>query len=83
MFNCYHNRNIFEKEDYCEIIQESSRRKVMKKCKIGHKTGVYDLFHIGHLNILRQAKEYCDYLIVGVSTNENVDNINTKTNNML
>lgn len=50
-----------------------------KKFKVGYTTGVYDLFHIGHLNILKRAKEQCEYLIVGVSTDELVESYKKKT----
>ena len=50
----------------------------MKKYKKGYTTGVYDMFHIGHLNLLKNAKKQCLRLVVGVSTDELVRSAKNK-----
>ena len=51
------------------ISQQPERRAGMTGV-VGYTTGVYDMFHIGHLNVLRRARMACDHLVVGVTTDE-------------
>ena len=51
----------------------------MKKYKVGITVGVFDLFHVGHLNLLERCKEQCDHLIVAVCGDDYVRNVKHKT----
>jgi glycerol-3-phosphate cytidylyltransferase len=48
------------------------------KTRVGYTTGVFDMFHVGHLRILRQARAGCDFLVVGVSSDELVQSYKNK-----
>jgi len=63
-------RTISVKNNVNESFCAEGMSKNQKKYKVGYTTGVFDLFHIGHLNIIKKAKECCEHLIVGVSTDE-------------
>ncbi len=45
---------------------------------IGYTQGTYDMFHIGHLNLIKNAKKHCDYLVVGINTDELVESYKNK-----
>lgn len=54
------------------LVSASAKESLSKKYYTGYIAGVFDLFHIGHLNMFKRAKEQCEYLIVGVVTDEGV-----------
>lgn len=65
------NANYPRKEQLATVMIKENGSSA-KKYHTGYIAGVFDLYHIGHLNMFKRAKEQCDYLIVGVVTDEGV-----------
>lgn len=71
--------NVGELEHFIYSINSREKINSIKKEKVvGYTAGAFDLFHIGHLNLLKKAKENCDYLIVGVTTDELIESTKGK-----
>ena len=70
-----YDANIGYERKIREPVQETIDKAVQKKYHVGYISGVFDLFHIGHLNMFKRAKEQCGYLIVGVVTDDGVREI--------
>ena len=68
----YESNKVYPGRQACAVYKESFSAQGIKKYKIGYIAGVFDLYHLGHLNMFKRAKEQCEYLIVGVVTDEGV-----------
>ncbi len=68
------------KQYYRDIrkIEPNDKIRAEKKYHIGYTAGAFDMFHIGHVNLLRRSKEMCDHLIVGVMSDEAIRNFKGK-----
>ncbi|MCI8949035.1 MAG: adenylyltransferase/cytidyltransferase family protein [Lachnospiraceae bacterium] len=77
-FSVYDSHQEYPRKLPAAAAQTKEERGEPKKYHIGYIAGVFDLFHVGHLNMFKRAKEQCDYLIVGVVSDESVMN-NKKT----
>ena len=71
-YSVYDPRASYIDDRQTAVENDISRQVEQKKYNVGYIAGVFDLFHIGHLNLLMRAKAQCSHLIVGVVTDEGV-----------
>lgn len=68
----YHPNKVYPGKQAMVLYQEQQSQTEKKPYHVGYVAGVFDLYHLGHLNMFKRAKAQCDYLIVGVVTDEGV-----------
>lgn len=71
-YSIYDTNVDYPRKNHAERNVAVNTQDVPKKYHTGYVAGVFDLFHVGHLNMFKRAKEQCEYLIVGVVTDEGV-----------
>lgn len=71
-YGIYDSNLKYPRKAKLSVLQGESVTDNPKKYHVGYIAGVFDLFHVGHLNMFKRAKEQCDYLIVGVVNDESV-----------
>jgi cytidyltransferase-like protein len=73
-YGIYDSNMTYQRKMPVTNLQRGEEHTAPKKYHVGYIAGVFDLFHVGHLNMFKRAKEQCDYLIVGVVNDETVMN---------
>lgn len=77
-YSIYEKGREYPRRHCVREIETDRKKSSPKKYHVGYVAGAFDMFHIGHVNLLRKAKEQCDYLIVGVLSDQGIYNLKKK-----